>query len=177
MLHIYTSRRNFFVIIKISYLQPFREIMGGQTKRQFSAKNDAEGRKNDFFQNFICSCTSTHQDETFLLLSKFLIFSRLEKSWGDEQNVNFRLKMTPQAKKMTFFGFFSSVAHLHVKTKLFCYYQNFISSAVQRNHGGTRKKRYINERMTNDERRTTNERTTNYIDDDNSPPGFSESSG
>ena len=39
-----------FVFIKISYLQPFREIMGGQTKRKFSAKNDAAGRKNDFFE-------------------------------------------------------------------------------------------------------------------------------
>jgi len=66
--------------------------------------------------------------------------------------------MTPQAKKMTFFRIFFSVAHLHVETKLFCYYQNYISSAVQRNHGGTKKKRYINdERRTNDneQRRTT----------------------
>jgi len=104
LLHIYSSRRNFFVFNKISYLQPFREIMGGQRIRKFSAK------------------------------------------------------MTPQAKKMTFFRIFFSVAHLHVETKLFCYYQNYISSAVQRNHGGTKKKRYINdERRTNDneQRRTT----------------------
>ena len=30
LLHIYPSRRNVYVITKISYLQPFREIMGGQ---------------------------------------------------------------------------------------------------------------------------------------------------
>ena len=89
-----------FVFTKISYLQPFREIMGGQRIRKFSAK------------------------------------------------------MTPQAKNMTFFQIFFSVAHLHVETKLFCYYQNYISSAVQRNHGGTKKKRYIERRRTN-ERRTT----------------------
>ena len=62
---------------------------------------------------------------------------------------------------MTFFGFFSSVAHLHVERKLFCCYQNFISSAVQRNHGGTRKSvtstttNDDDKRRTNDERRTT----------------------
>ena len=60
---------------------------------------------------------------------------------------------------MTFFEIFFSVAHLHAETKLFCYYQNFISSALQRNHGGTRKKRYI-ERTTNE--RTTNERRTTW---------------
>ena len=32
LLHIYPSRQNFFVITKISYLQPFREIMWGQRK-------------------------------------------------------------------------------------------------------------------------------------------------
>ena len=35
-----------------------------------------------------------------------------------------------------FFGFFSFVAHLCIETKFVCSYQNFISSAVQRNHGG-----------------------------------------
>ena len=92
-----------FCFIKISYLQPFREIMGGQRIRTFSAK------------------------------------------------------MTPQAKKMTFFRIFFSLAHLHTEAQLFCFYQNFISSAVQRNQGGTRKKRYIN-----DEQRRT---TTNYNDE------------
>ena len=60
---------------------------------------------------------------------------------------------------MTFFRIFFSVAHLHVETKLFCYYQNYISSAVQRNHGGTKKKRYIEQKRTN-ERRTNERRTT-----------------
>ena len=106
-------------------------------------------------------CTSTHQDEFFLILSKFHIFSRSENSWGNKQNVNFRLKMTPQAKKMTFFQNF--LAHLPIKTKLFCFYQTFISSAVQRNHGGTRK------RVTST---TTTTTTTNYMDDHNTPSGF-----
>ena len=122
-----------------------------------------------FFQFFFFSCTSTHQGATFLLLSKFHIFSRLEKSWGNKEYENFRLKWRRRPKKWLFFGFFFSFAHLHIEVQLFCVYQNFISSAVQRNHGGTRKKRYINdERTTNEQRRTT----TNYMDDDNSPPGF-----
>ena len=45
LLHIFTSRRNFFVFIKISYLQPFREIMGGQEK-SVTSTND-ERRTND----------------------------------------------------------------------------------------------------------------------------------
>ena len=97
-LHIQTQ---LFIPIKISYLQLFREIMGGQRIRKFSAK------------------------------------------------------MTPQAKKMTFFRIFFSLAHLHIEAQLFCFYQNFISSAVQRNHGGTRKKRYIERTTTTNERRTT----------------------
>ena len=76
-MHIYTSSRSFFVFIKITYLQPFREIIGRQTKRQFSTKNDATGQKKRLFSEF-----------------------------------------------------FSFVAHLHVEMKLFCYYRNFISSAV-----------------------------------------------
>ena len=103
----------------------------------------------------------------FFVLSEFHIFSRLDKSWGDKQNVNFRLKTTQQAKKKFFFEIFFDVALLLIETILFCYYQNFISSAVQRNHGGTRKsvtstnderttnERRTNERTTNDERRTT----------------------
>ena len=52
LLHIYSTKRNFFVVIKFSYLQPFREIMGGQTKRQFSTKNDATGQKKRLFSDF-----------------------------------------------------------------------------------------------------------------------------
>ena len=77
---------------------------------------------------------------------------------GGQRIRKFSAKMTPQAKKMTFFRIFFSLAHLHIKAQLFCFYQNFISSAVQRNHGGTKKKRYIERRRrttTNDERRTT----------------------
>ena len=119
LLHIYPSRRNLFVFTKISYLQPFREIMEGQTKHKFSAKNDATVQKNDFFRNFLICCTSTHRDETFLSLPNFHIFSRLEKSWGDKQNVNFQLKMTPQAKKMTFFLKFSFLLHIYPSRRNF----------------------------------------------------------
>ena len=33
LMHIYPSRQNFFVFTKISYLQPFRDFMGGTKKR------------------------------------------------------------------------------------------------------------------------------------------------
>ena len=43
-------------------------------------------------------------------------------------------------------GFFS-VAHLPIKTKLFSFYQFFISSTVQRNHGGTEKRKFPTEQI------------------------------
>ena len=125
------------------------------------AEKNARGRKNDFFRNFLFSCTSTHWDKTFLPLPNFHIFSRLEKSWGDKQNVNFQLKMTSQAKKMTFFEIFFSVAHLLIKTKLFCFYQNFIS--LEKSWGGKIALQQTN-KQTNKQTNTTN--------DHNSPPGF-----
>jgi len=91
----------------------------------------------------------------FLLPSKFHIFSRSEKSWGDKEYENFRLKWHRRPKKWLFFGFFFSLAHLNIEAQLFCFYQNFISSAVQRNHGGTREKALHQQRTNNDERRTT----------------------
>ena len=60
------------------------------------------------------------------------------------------------AKKMTFFRIFFSLAHLHIEAQLFCFYQNFISSAVQRNHGDGTRKKALHQR-----RRRTDERTTN----------------
>ena len=65
------------------------------------------GQKNDFFGFFSC-CTSTHRDETYCFHQKIHIFSLLEIPWGEAKNVNFRLKITPQAEKNTFFGFFFS---------------------------------------------------------------------
>ena len=94
--------------------------MGGQTKRQFSAKNDATGQKKYFFRNFIFCYTSIHRDETFFV---FIKFSYLQP---------FREIMGGQGKA------------LHQRQR---------------------------------RRRTNDERTTNYIDDHNTPSGFSESSG
>ena len=70
-----------FVFVKISYLQPFREIMGGQTKHQFLAKNDATGQKNDLFRIFLCCCTSTHQGATFCFYKNF-ISSAVQRNHG-----------------------------------------------------------------------------------------------
>ena len=55
---------------------------------------------------------------------------------------------------MTFLEIFFAVAHLLIKTKLFCRYQNFISSVVQKNQGGTKS-------VTNNKR--TNKRTPRTI--------------
>ena len=106
------------------------------------------------FWNFLFCCTSTNRDKTFLSLSNFHIFSRSEKSWGGQTKRQFFTKNDATGqKKWLFSDFFSSVAHLHVGTKLFCYYQNFISSAIQRNHGGTRKS--VTSTTTNGRRRRT----------------------
>ena len=123
-LHIYISRRKFFAFNKISYLQPFREIIGGQ---------------------------------------------RIQK---------FRLKWRRRPKKWLFFGFFFFLLHIYTSRRnFFAFIKNFISSAVQRNHGGTRKKALHRTNERTNER--TNKRTTetNYMDDHNTPSGFSESSG
>ena len=107
LLHIYPSRRIFLFLLKFHIFSHSEKSWGGQTKRQFSAKNDAAGQNNDFLRIFCFCCTSTHRDATFLFLSKFHVFNHSEKSWGgDKKNVNFRLKMTQQAEQITFFGFF-----------------------------------------------------------------------
>ena len=98
LLHIYSSRRNFFVFTKISYLQPFIEIMGGQRIRKFSAKMTPQAKKMTFFRIFFFSCTSTHRGATFLFLSKFHIFSRSEKSWGDKKKALHRTTNNEQRR-------------------------------------------------------------------------------
>ena len=59
LLHIFTSRWNFFVITKIAYLQLFREIMGDQKKRYINDNErttttnyiDDDNSPPEFFQN------------------------------------------------------------------------------------------------------------------------------
>ena len=156
LLHIYPSRRPFFVFIKISYLQPFREIMGDKEYENFRLKWRRRPKKWLFFGFFFLLHIYTSRRNFFVFI-KISYLQPFREIMGGQRIRKFLAKMTPQGKKMTFFRIFFSVAHLHVETKLFCYYQNYISSAVQRNHGGTKKKRYIEQRRTtnNDERRTT----------------------
>ena len=54
-----------------------------------------------FFQNFLCCCTSTHRDETFLLLPKFHIFSRSEKSGGDKKKALHQRRRTTTNERTT----------------------------------------------------------------------------
>ena len=135
--------------------------MGGQRIRTFSAKMTPQGKKMTFFGFFFFCCTSSRRDETFLFLAKFHIFSRLDKSWGDKQNVNFRLKTTPQAKKITFSGFFSCCISTY-RDEFFLFLSKFHIFNRSEKSWGDKEKRYIEQqqRRTNDER-TTNERTTN----------------
>ena len=78
-----------------------------------------------------------------------------------EQDVPCKTQKTAYGPKNDFFRIFFSVAQLYVEMKLFCFYQNFISSAVQRSHGGTKKSVTSNERTMKE--RTSNERTTNGL--------------
>ena len=87
------------------------------------------------------------------LLPKLHIFSRSEKSWGDKQNVNFRLKMTPQAKKMTFFGFFFFCCTSSRRDETFLLLPKFHIFSRSEKSWGDQKKRYIN----NERRRRTND--------------------
>ena len=68
-------------------------------------------------------------------------------------------KKSQEAEKTTFLEFFFAVAHLLIKTKLFCSYQNLISSTVQRFHEG-QEKRYNNEQQRTN---TTDEQNTLII--------------
>ena len=64
---------------------------------------------------------------------------------------------------ITYFFFY---AHLHIETQLFCFYQNFISSAVQR---------FQKALQTTNKQRTNNEQQTNTTNDHKTTSGFSES--
>ena len=64
------------------------EIFSGRFIMQwnFGLHNDLiMAKKMTFFRIFFFSCTSSHRGATFLFLSKFHIFSRSEKSWGDKK--------------------------------------------------------------------------------------------
>ena len=73
-------RRNFFVFTKFSYLQPFREIMGDKKNVNFWLKKSLQPKKMSFFRLFFC-CIYSRQDQTFLFLTKFHIFT-VQKSHG-----------------------------------------------------------------------------------------------
>ena len=78
--------------------RPFRslrDLNGGPLRGPNRFTKIARGRKNDFFRNFLCCCTSTHQDKNLLLLQKFHIFSRSEKSKSVTNNKRTN-KRTPQ---------------------------------------------------------------------------------
>jgi len=91
LLNNYISRRNFLFPSKFHIFSRSEKSWGDKEYENFRL-NDAAGQKMTFFRIFFFCCTSTHRDETFLFLPKFHIFSRLEKSWGDKEYENFRLK-------------------------------------------------------------------------------------
>ena len=104
--HLLIETKLFLFLSKFHIFSHLEKSWGGQTKLQFSTKNDATGQKKWLFLEFFFCCTSSRRDETFLFLPKFHIFSRLEKSWGDKKYENFRLKWRRRPKKWLFFGIF-----------------------------------------------------------------------
>ena len=136
LLHIYLPiETELFCFTKISYLQPFREIMGGQQKRLFRLKNSHRSKKW-ICQIFCCCCASNHRDETFLFLSKFHIFSRLEKSWGNKKMLILAEKIAT-GRKNDFVGFFFGCASNH-RDETFLFLSKFHIFCLQRNYGGTK---------------------------------------
>ena len=94
------------------------------------SKNDAAGQKNDFFLDFFFLLHIYTSRRNFFVFIKISYLQPFREIMGGQRIRKFSAKMTPQAKKMTFFRIFFSAAHLLIETKLFCFYQNFISSAV-----------------------------------------------
>ena len=74
-----------FCVTKISYLQPFREIMGGQTKLQFSTKNDATGQKNDLFRIFFLLLHILTSRQNFFVLIKFSYLQPFREIMGGQR--------------------------------------------------------------------------------------------
>ena len=85
LLHICLSRRNFFVFTKISYLQPFREIMGGQRIRKFSAKMTPQAKKMTFFFLLLHIYTSRRNFFVFIKISYLQPFREI--MGGQEKSV------------------------------------------------------------------------------------------
>ena len=101
LLHIYLLIRNFFVSIKISYRQLFREIMGGgQKKGQFSGKKSPQAERMTFF-DFLFYCTSTHRDETFLFLPKIFITSTVQRNHAGQNSVATTTTINKQQQQTT----------------------------------------------------------------------------
>ena len=84
LLHIYSSRRNFFVFIKISYLQPFREIMGGQRIRKFSAKMTPQAKKMTFFRIFFLLLHIFTSRRNFFVITKISYLQPFREIMGGQ---------------------------------------------------------------------------------------------
>ena len=97
--------------------------------RQFSAKKLTTGRKNDFFLIFFSLLNLHIETKLFCFYRNFISITVLMIPI----NVNLRqfsAKKITAAQKNNFFWIFFSFLNLHIKTKLFCFYRNFISSTV-----------------------------------------------
>ena len=72
--------------------------MGGQTKRQFSTKNDAAGQKNDFFF-ILFSLAHLHIEAQLFVFIKISYLQPFREIMGGQIIRKFSAKMTLQAKK------------------------------------------------------------------------------
>ena len=100
-----TYRGANFLLLSKYHIFSRSEKSGGTKDTKISAKMTPQAKKMTFFRVFFLSYTSTHRGATFLLLSKFHIFSRSEKLWGDK-GYKISAKMTSQAKKRLYSDFF-----------------------------------------------------------------------
>jgi len=94
-------------------------------------------------------------------LSQFDIFNVSEISWGDKKNASCRpTKKRPTEHKNEFFQIFFCCTSSS-RDKTFLFYQNFISSTVQRFHGGGKKTLQANKQTKKQTNKQTNKQTTN----------------
>ena len=83
-LQIFSSKRTFFAFIKVSYLQPFKEIMGGQRIRTFSAKMTTQAKKMTFFRIFFLLHIYTSRCNFYVLI-KISYLQPFREIMGDKK--------------------------------------------------------------------------------------------
>ena len=111
-----------------------------------------------FFKIFFVVAHLPIETKLFCYYQNFISSAVQKNHGGDKKNVNFRLKMTPQAKKMTFFGIFFFCCTSSRRDETFLLLPKFHIFSCSEKSWGDQKKRYIEQQRTNDERTMNDER-------------------